>query len=117
MRREAVSPTRRSSLLLDDAQHFGLGARGQLADLVEKQRPRVRVLEDARSIADGAGERAARVPEQLGLHQIVGQRRAVQRAEWLVTPRSTAMNRAGDELLAASALAVDEHGKRGASSA
>ena len=69
---------------LNHAQHLGLRPRRQLADLVEEQRAAVRLLEDAGAIGDRAGERAARVAEQLGLDEIVGQRRAVERAERLV---------------------------------
>ena len=62
--------------------------------------------------ADGAGERAARVAEQLGLHELVGERRAVHGDEPAVSPRAQPMNRARDELLAGAALTFNEDGKR-----
>ena len=43
--------------------------------------PPSRLLEQPGALGDRAGERAARVAEQLGLDQFVGQRRAVERAE------------------------------------
>ncbi|OLB62902.1 MAG: hypothetical protein AUI11_03695 [Acidobacteria bacterium 13_2_20CM_2_66_4] len=58
--------------LLDDAQQLGLRSRRQFADLVEKQRSAMRLLEDAGAIANGAGERPAHVAEQLRLDEIVG---------------------------------------------
>ena len=97
---------------LNHAQHLGLRARRQLADFVEEQRAAVRLFEHAGALGDGAGERAARVAEQLGLDQVVGQRRAVQRAERAVAARAAAMNRPRDQLLAAAALAVDQHRER-----
>src|SRR5262249_19881910 len=56
---------------LDDAQHLRLRARRELANFVEKQRPRVGFFEDADALADGAGERATRVTEQLRLDEVV----------------------------------------------
>ena len=97
---------------LNHAQHLGLGARRQLADLVEEQRAAVRFFEHARPLGNGAGERAARVAEKLGFDEIVGQRRAVQRAERAIAPRTAAMHRARDQFFAAAALAFDEDGKR-----
>ena len=63
--------------LLQHAQQLGLRARRQLGHLVEEQRAAVGVLEQPGARADGAGEGAARVTEQLGLDQVVGQRGAV----------------------------------------
>ena len=58
--------------VLDDAEYLGLRARGQLADLVQEQRPAVRLFEHAGAVGDRAGKGAARVAEQLGLDEIVG---------------------------------------------
>ena len=67
--------------VLEHAQQLGLGARRQLADLVEEQRAAVRLLEQPGALGDRAGERAAGVAEQLRLDQLVGERRAVEGAE------------------------------------
>ena len=66
---------------LDDAQHLRLRPRRQLANLVEKERAAVRFFEHAGALGRRAGERAARVAEQLGLDEVVRQRGTVQRAE------------------------------------
>ena len=55
--------------VLDRAQQLGLQRQRQLADLVEKQRAVVGVLEQADLGVGGAGERAAHVAEQLALEQ------------------------------------------------
>ena len=72
----------------------------------------MRVLEDAGAIGHRAGERAARVAEQLGLDEIVGQRRAVERAERAVAAPAAAVNRPRHQLLAAAALPFDEDRER-----
>src|SRR5947208_366582 len=59
------------------AQQLGLGARAQLADLVEEQRPTVGLLEAAAPRLRRAGERPALVPEQLRFDELLGDRRAV----------------------------------------
>ena len=97
---------------LQHAQQLGLRARRELADLVEKQRAAVRFLEQAGALAHRAGERAARVAEELRFEQVVGERGAVDRAEPAVAPRPETMDRARDELLAAAALPFDQDGKR-----
>ena len=67
--------------LLQHAKQLGLCPRRQLADLVEKQRAAVRLLEEPDARPNRARERAPRVAEQLGLDQLVGERGAVDRAE------------------------------------
>ena len=67
--------------VLQHAQQLGLRARRQLPDFVEEQRAAIRLLEQPGPLGRRAGERAARVAEQLRLDQLVGQRRAVDRAE------------------------------------
>ena len=73
--------------------------------------PAVRLFEHARALGDCAGERAARVAEQLGLDQIVGQRRAVERAERPIAAWAPPMKRARHQLLAAAALSLNQHGE------
>ena len=97
--------------LLDRPQHLGLRAKRQLADFIEHERAGVRFFEHAGPLGHGPGKGAARVPEQLGLDQIVGERRAVQRAERPAAARTPPMERPGDELLAAAALSLDQDGE------
>ena len=94
--------------VLDDAQQLRLPARRQLADFVEEQRAAVGFLEQPGAFGERAGEGAARVAEELGLEELVGQRGAVDRAEPAMTPRPMLMQRPRDQLLAAAALAFDQ---------
>ena len=69
---------------LEESQQFGLHLQAHLADFVEEDRAAVRRFEPPHAIAVGAGEAAADVPEELGLEQRVGDRRAVDGDEgWL----------------------------------
>ena len=54
-------------LCLQDPQQLGLGAEGHIADLIEKQRATVGVLEQSCLILHGAGEGSTRVSKQLTL--------------------------------------------------
>ena len=67
--------------LLQHAQQLGLRPRRELADLVEEQGAAVRLLEQPGTRPNRAGERAARVAEQLGLDELVGEGGAVDRGE------------------------------------
>ena len=51
--------------------------------------------------------------EQLGFHQVLGDRRHVQRDEWRGCARAVAMQGMGDQLLAGTRFAVDQHGDVG----
>src|SRR5690606_37609625 len=63
-------------------------------------------------VAVGARERALDVAEQLGLEQVFRDCAAVERHERGVTAIALAVDEARDELLAGSALAGDQHGRR-----
>ena len=73
----------------------------------------MRLLEPPDARADGAGEGAAHVAEQLGLQQRLGNRAAVERHERAASPQAVVVNRAGHQLLARACLAGDEHGAVG----
>ena len=94
--------------LLQHAQQLHLQRRAHRPDFVEKQRALVRLLEASLTVADGAGERAAHVAEELGLEQRLGNRAAVQRDEPVHAPRAVVMNRARDDFLAGAGLAGDQ---------
>src|SRR5581483_5358700 len=70
--------------LLDDPQQLRLRARRELADLIEQQRPAVRLFEHAYALGHGAGEGAPRMAEELRLDQVVWQRGAIDRPEQAV---------------------------------
>ena len=64
-------------LLLQRPQHLGLRLQAHVADLVEEDRPAVRVFEAAAPVGDRAGEGAAGMAEQLRLDQLLGDGGAV----------------------------------------
>ena len=96
-------------LLLQRAQHLGLGLEAHVADLVEEQRAAVGGLELAAAARHGAGEGAALVAEELGLDQLLGDGGAVDLDEGRLAPRRQGVDGAGHQLLAGAVLAVDEH--------
>ena len=69
--------------LLQDPQQLGLEVRAHGPDLVEEERPLVRLLEASRARADGAGEGAADMAEELRLEQ----RFRAARAQLMATNR------------------------------
>ena len=72
----------------------------------------MRLLEDAGTLRNGPGERAATVAEQLGVDQIVGERRAVQRREGAIAPDAAAVHRPRHQFLARAALPFDQDRER-----
>ena len=86
--------------LLQHPQQLHLQRRAHRPDFVEEQRAFVRLLDAALAVADGAGERAADVAEQLGLEQRLGNGAAVQGDERMAASRTVVMDRARDDLFA-----------------
>jgi hypothetical protein len=83
----------------EHAQEAHLQIGRHVADLVQEQRPAFRLLEAAPARALRTGERAALVSEELGLEQILRDRRGVDRDERSGRPWAVAMERSRDELL------------------
>ena len=102
------SPTRSNSRSCSTRSSSRLQRRAHRPHFVEEQRAAVRLLEAPDALADGAGERAAHVPEQLRFEQRLGQRAAVDGDEALVAPRAVVVNGAGHQLLAGAGLAADQ---------
>ena len=94
---------------LEKAQEIDLEVERQIADLVEEDRAAFGDFEETALFVDRAGERAPLVPEQLGLDQAGLDRAAVDRNERAFGARRLLMHGFGDQLLAAAALAVNEH--------
>src|SRR5262249_33600832 len=69
----------------------------------------VGLLEEPAAIDVRVGERAFLVAEQLALEEILGDRAAVDRHEWVILAAASGVHRAGDELLAHAALSLDQH--------
>jgi hypothetical protein len=94
---------------LERAQQLGLQRHVELADLVDQQRAAVRELEHALAQRYRAGERAALVTEQVGLHELRRSRRAIEHHERPARARAELMDRLGEHLLAGAGLAFDHH--------
>src|SRR2546425_12686014 len=93
-----VRSERSEFTFLQGAQQLNLKGRACLGYLVEQQRSAVGLFKQAATRAVRAGERAARVTEQLGLKQRVRERSAVDRTELFVRSRTLAMNQPRDQL-------------------
>src|SRR5690606_15169169 len=98
--------------VLERAQQLGLEPEVELADLVEEDGPAVGLLELADVAAVRTGERALLVAEELALHELLRDGRAVDDDERAGPARARPRLRvevdgAGDELLARPALALD----------
>jgi hypothetical protein len=99
--------------LLDDPQELGLGRRGQLRDLVEKQRSPVGQLEAAGPALLRTGVRPPLVPEQLVLDEPFRNRGDVDGHERPRGTRRESVERPGEELFPRSGLAGQDHGDVG----
>ena len=73
----------------------------QVGHFVQEQCPAIGRLKKAVAIAFGAGERALLVAEELALHQILGNRSAVDGDERQLGARSLEMDHPRRQLLAA----------------
>ncbi len=95
--------------LLDDAQQFGLGKRGQISHFIQKQRAAVRLFKAAPVQALRSGKRAALVAEQFVFHQRFGQGRTVQGDEGPVRTRACRVDGQCGQFLARSAFPPQQH--------
>src|SRR5208283_2205650 len=96
-------------LFLQHAEQLGLQLWGNVADLVEEQRPVVPQLETADLLADGAGEGALLVAEQLALQEPRRDGRAVELDKGALAARAQVVKGTGDEFLARARFATNEH--------
>ena len=103
-----MPPTRSNRFSSSARRIFGLERQRKIADLVEKQRPAMRQLELARLSRVGARKRALLVAEQLGLEQVLGNRRAVDRDKRAVGARAERVQRPREQLLSGPAFPFDQ---------
>ena len=99
-----ASPYRNIFALLQNAQQPGLRIHRHVADLVEKQRSALRLLEATGVTVDGAREGSFLMAEQLGLDQLARDGRHVHRHERSLAAPAEIVKHAGHEFLAASRL-------------
>ena len=97
--------------VLENPEELGLGLERQLGDLVQEERAAVSGGEEAGVSGLRTRERAAAMPEELALHQIARQGRAVQRDERLPRAPAAGVDGPRHQLLARARLAGDEHGR------
>src|SRR5690606_7509214 len=102
---------------LQGAEELGLEGEGELADLVEEEGAALRLLEGALAGGGGAREGALLVAEELALHQLRGDRRAVHGDEGTLGPPAAAVDGARHQLLAGPGLAEDRDRGQGGSDA
>ena len=100
-----LSPTRSNSRSCKRAEKFCLQRAAHRPDLVEEERSLVRLFETSLASADGPGERAADMTEQLGLEQGFGDGAAVQRDESMRAAGAVVVNGPRHYLLACPGLA------------
>ncbi len=110
-----LDPAHRAvAAVLQHAQKGLLDGHGQLPDLVQKQGAPVGLADHALKAAVGPGEGPALVAEELALHELFRQGRAVHHHKGAVGPDAVVVDGAGEELLARAGLPGDEHaGLRG----
>jgi hypothetical protein len=96
--------------LLQGPQQLHLEGPGQLAHLVEEERPAVRRLEEPLLVPVRSRERATDEAEELRLEELLGDPPAVDGDEGHARAQRLAMQHPGDQLLPRPAGAGDEHG-------
>src|SRR5690349_8167246 len=97
------------TLFLKDAQDLRLRAQAHVADFVEEKRAAVSLLEFTSLVFRRAGKTALDVAEELGFDEFLGDRRAIDFDERALTAKARGVQRAGNELLARAALAINQH--------
>ncbi len=99
----------REGAVLQHAQEFALQGERHFADLVEKKRSPIGLLEATDALGTRAGERSFFVTEQFALQQVLRNGRAIDGEERPVVARAVLMDGARDEFLSRAALAGDHH--------
>ena len=105
----AVAADALEAALLQDPQELHLHLQRHIADLVQEQRAALGKFETADARAQGPGERAFLMTEQLALQQVRRDGAAIDRHEGVAGAARQLMHMARDHLLAGAGLAQDEH--------
>jgi hypothetical protein len=99
--------------LLQDSQQLRLHRGRRFPYLVEKERPAIRHLDLPHAGRAGSRIGALLVAEKFVLQERLGYRGAVDGDEGAVAPRRQLVERAGEQLLAGAAFALQQNGGRG----
>ena len=94
--------------VLQDAQNLGLHIHAHGADLVEKERAAIGHFEEALLRRDGRGEGSFDVTEERRFEQLRRHGAGVDGNEWPIATGRVGVNRLRDQLLAGTALALDQ---------
>ena len=108
------SPQGANGTFLDHTQKLALHGQGQVADLIQKQRPALRSLEETFAVFVRAREGPFSVAEELGLQQSLGNGAAIDGHERALGPWRTVVDGSGNQLLAGARLAVHQHRRHAA---
>ncbi len=100
---------RLKALLVERAQHLGLGLQRHVAHFIQKQRSAVGLLQLADFVIERAGQAALAVAEQLAFDEFFGNGGAVHFDERLGGARAGGVNRVRDQFLAGAAFAENQH--------
>src|SRR5262249_27551465 len=95
--------------LLHHSKKFHLHVQRQIGDLIQKQGPTLGALDEALLIGHSAGETPTLVAEELALHELGGDRAAVDRYKGPAAPGTALVDHARHELLAGARFAADVH--------
>src|SRR5207245_2919060 len=97
-------------LLLQNTKELGLQLKRDITDLIKEQRALVGQFKPADPLGDGAGEGAYLMAEQLAFEQPCRDRRTVNLDEGPLATLTQIVDRASDEFLAGTSLALNQHG-------
>src|SRR5712692_10721859 len=105
---DPIAADRAVLALLEDAQELGLQIRRHLANLIEQQRAAFGHLEEALLVRRRAGEGALLVAEELGLDQVLRDRRTVDFDEGTLGSLAVVVERVGYRLLAGAIFPLNQ---------
>ena len=105
-----VSPTRSYFRSWRNRRSLGWSGGGQVADLVEEERPAFGGGHLAGGVADGAGEGALGVAEEVAFEQVGAEARAAHGDERAVGPLAPGVQGVGEDPLAGAVLAPEQDG-------
>ena len=103
-----MPPTGREHLVVEGAEHLGLGLEAHVADFVEEERSAVGAFEGAALLGWAAGLRAVTIAEEFGFDVVFGNGGAVELDEDAIAAQAFRVDGARDELLAGAGFAIDE---------
>src|SRR5262249_5450396 len=95
--------------LLQKPQQFSLICQRQGIDFIQKQCAALRHGYESFLVVVGIGKGSSRVPKELILRQVLGQRSTIEWNERRVLSRAEGMNSMGKKLLACARLSTNQH--------